>query len=209
MLFVLIISASAVCGAFTPVKRASNAEDGYGHSSRPKCHDKKDRQCHKIPKEHTKQVCYEEFGIIEDTVFYEECENIVETYCENGQRQESSQKAHTSTTVLGHDSKLVGHGGDDGYGHGFGKRDAEPSYGYSDYSEPRCHDKKDRKCHKVPLTNKRKVPTPICKEIYDTTYIEECEDIITSYCDEYHEHGSNVGGGDYYGYSNHGGYDNY
>jgi len=183
-LFIIIMSASLACAAISPIKRSARDQ---GYSNGPKCYDQKDTKCHKVPKYHSKQVCSEEFDVIEDTVYYEECEDIIETVCKDNYKEKASKKVHTSSTVLGHDSKLVGHGGENGYGIGFGKRSAE-HYGYSDHYEPKCHDKKDRKCKKVPLTNKRKVPQPICKEIKDTIYIEECEDIITSKCDEYHEH---------------------
>jgi len=63
---VLLLSASLVYGAVSPVKREAEAAHHGGHhgySSGPRCHDKKDHQCHKIPKHQE----------------HDECEHIVDT----------------------------------------------------------------------------------------------------------------------------------
>merc|ERR1719445_1586452 len=77
-------------------------------------------------------------------------------------------------------------------------RDAEAGHqGYS--SGPYCKNHVDHKCHKVPKQNERKVPRKECKTIVDTTYIEECEDIIHEKCHETHvqtHHSSKVVGHD-------------
>jgi len=190
----LLVLLTSVAIAYSGVALVKRADSDPGYSGGPQCYDKKDRQCYKVPKQLSKQACHEEYDVIEDTVYYEECEDIIETYCEDGYKEEQSKIAHTNSAVLGHDSKLVGHGTDDRDGSGYGKREAEV-YGYSGHTEHRCHDNKETKCKNVPLTNKRKVPKPICKEEVTSTYIEECKDIITSHCEEYHkhvEHTSNV-----------------
>jgi len=64
---------------------------------------------------------------------------------------------------------------------------------------PKCHDKHDKQCHKMPKKQSHKVPRHLCKTIVDTTYIEECEEIITTRCEETHSksfHTSHVVGHD-------------
>merc|ERR1712033_150603 len=54
-------------------------------------------------------------------------------------------------------------------------------------------------CHKIPEHKSHKVPRPVCKTVVDTTYIEECEDIVTEHCEEVHQqvhHSSQVVGHD-------------
>merc|ERR1712215_436641 len=74
------------------------------------------------------------------------------------------------------------------------KRDADPGeYGYS--SGPHCYDKKDHKCHKIPKHDEHDE----CEHIVDTTYIEECEYITHTHCQEEHtqvHHSSHVVGHD-------------
>merc|ERR1711970_585673 len=218
---VLILSVSLAYGAVAPEKREAEAAPGKSYSSGPQCTDKKDRQCNKTPKQTSRQECHEEYDVIVDTTYIEECQDIITTHC-----QEPSQQVHRSSAVVGHDSKLVGrgYGGYSGYGgYGIGKReadaepkadakaDAKPGQSYS--TGPKCHDKKDRQCQKIPKQNSRKVPRKECKTIVDTTYIENCEDIITTYCQETHQkvsHSSAVVGHDSKvvsrGYGSYGGY---
>merc|ERR1712123_432741 len=192
---VLILSASLTYGAVTPVKREADAEPGQSYSTGPKCHDKKDRQCHKTPKQTSRQECHEEYDVVVDTTYIEECKNIITTHC-----QETSQQVHHSSSVVGHDSKVVSSGHISYGGYGIGKREAkaeaeaeseaeaeaeaeaEPGQSYS--TGPKCHDTKDRQCHKTPKQNSRKIPRKVCKTIVDTTYIENCQDTITTHCTE-------------------------
>eukprot|EP00091_Calanus_sinicus_P017896 TRINITY_DN38_c0_g1_i6.p1 TRINITY_DN38_c0_g1~~TRINITY_DN38_c0_g1_i6.p1 ORF type:complete len:216 (+),score=75.28 TRINITY_DN38_c0_g1_i6:200-847(+) len=209
---VLILSASLAYGAVAPAKREAEAEPGQGYSSGPQCHDKKDRQCHKTPKQTSRQECHEEYDVVVDTTYIEECQDIITTHC-----QETSQKIQHSSAVVGHDSKVVSHGYGSYGGYGIGKREAEaeaaaePGQSYS--TGPKCHDKKDRQCHKTPKQNSRKIPRKECKTIVDTTYIEDCQDIITTHCQETHQkvsHSSAVVGHDSkvvsHGYGSYGGY---
>merc|ERR1712142_2695 len=204
---VLILSVSLAYGAVAPEKREAEAKPGKSYSSGPQCHDKKDRQCHKTPKQASRQECHEEYDVVVDTTYIEECQDIITTHC-----QETSQQISHSSAVVGHDSKVVAHG-HSGYGYGgygIGKRDAdaEPKAdakadaepGVQAYSTgPKCHDKKDRQCKKIPKQNSRKIPRKECKTIIDTTYIENCQDIITTHCQETHQqvsHSSAVVGHD-------------
>merc|ERR1711862_637841 len=61
VLVVLLLS-SLVYGAVSPAKREADPAH-HGYSSGPRCHDKKDHQCHKIPKHQE----------------HDECEHIVDT----------------------------------------------------------------------------------------------------------------------------------
>merc|ERR1712002_883082 len=183
---VILLSASAVFGAAAP------EAGSHGYSSGPHCHDKKDHQCHKIPKQSEHDECHVEY-------------DVVTTHC-----KEEHQQVHHSSHVVGHDSQVVGvHHSGHSYG-GYHKRDADAgSHGYS--SGPHCEDKKDKQCHKHPKENSRKIPKQICKKIVDTTYIEECEEIVTTHCEESHQkvhHSTHVVGHDskVVAHGHHGGY---
>merc|ERR1711970_339708 len=147
---VLIMSVSLAYSAVTPEKREAEAAPGKSYSSGPQCHDKKDRQCNKTPKQTSRQECHEEYDVIVDTTYIEECQDIITTHC-----QETSQQVHRSSAVVGHDSQVVAHGHT---GYGYGKREAEPGYS----TGPQCHDKEDRQCAKRPVQNERKIPRTVC-----------------------------------------------
>jgi len=171
----------------------AEAEPGYGHNQHNnlQCFSKPHKQCHQKPFQNQHQECHEEYDVIVDTTYIEECQDIITTHCE-----ETSQQIHHSSAIVGHDSQVVSHGHG---GHGYGKRaaDAEAEPGYS--TGPKCHDKKDRQCHKKPVQNERKVPRSVCKTIVDTTYIEECEETFTTQCHTAHtqvHHSSAVVGHD-------------
>ena len=162
---------------------------GHGHHNNLQCFSKPYKQCHQKPIQNQRQECHEEYDVIVDTTYIEECEEIVTTHCE-----EQHTQVHHSSQVVGHDSHKI-HGG---YSHGYHKRDAEAGHqGYS--SGPHCKNHVDHKCHKVPQQHERKVPRKECKTIVDTTYIEECEDIVHEQCHETHvqtHHSSKVVGHD-------------
>ena len=189
---VIILGFVGACMAGV-TKREAEAEPGYGKHNNLQCFSKPHKQCHQKPIQNQRQECHEEYDVIVDTTYIEECQDIITEHCNS-----VSQQVHHSSAVVGHDSQVVSHG------HGYGKReaeakaDAEPGYGgYS--SGPQCHQKKDRQCHKVPKQNQRKVPRPVCKTIVDTTYIEECEETFTTECQQSHtqvHHSSAVVGHD-------------
>merc|ERR1712106_317196 len=161
------------------------AEPGYGHNhhNNLQCFSKPHKQYHQKPVQNQRQECHGEYDVIVDTTYIEECEDIITTHCE-----ETSQQVHRSSSVVGHDSKVVSIGHSSYGGYGIGKREAEaeaeaePGQSYS--TGPKCHDKKDRQCHKTPKQNSRKIPRKVCKTIVDTTYIENCQDTITTNCTE-------------------------
>merc|ERR1711970_890176 len=166
-------------------KREADPLHGHNHHNNLQCFGKPHKQCHQKPVQNQHQECHEEYDVIVDTTYIEECEDIITTHC-----QETSQQVHQSSAVVGHDSQVVAHGHT-----GYGKREAEPGYS----TGPQCHDKKDRQCHKRPVQNERKVPRPVCKTIVDTTYIEECEETFTTQCHTAHtqvHHSSAVVGHD-------------
>merc|ERR1711970_335385 len=187
---VLLLTTSVVYGAVAPVKRDADPGE-YGYSSGPHCYDKKDHKCHKIPKHDEHDECEH----IVDTTYIEECEYITHTHC-----QEEHTQVHHSSHVVHHDS----------YGYDHHKREAKADPAHHGYSSgPKCHDKKDKQCHKIPKEQKHKE----CKKIVDTTYIEECEEIVHTHCEEEHKkvhHSSHVVGHDthveHHGYGGHGGH---
>merc|ERR1712168_1178888 len=141
----------------------AEAEPGYGHNrhNNLQCFSKPHKQCHQKPVQNQRQACHEEYDVIVDTTYIEECQDIITTHC-----QETSQQVHHSSAVVGHDSQVVAHGH---AGYGYGKREAEPGYS----TGPQCHDKKDRQCHKRPVQNERKVPRQVCVPVAR----EECHPI--------------------------------
>merc|ERR1712189_142084 len=158
---------------------ASPEAGSHGYSSGPHCHDKKDHKCHKIPKQSAHDECHTEYDIVVDVTYIEECEHVVTTHCE-----EEHQQVHHSSHVVGHDSQVVGHHG--GHYGGYHKRAAKPgSHGYS--SGPRCHDKKDQQCHKIPKEQEHEECFVDYEIVVDVTYIEECEYVTRTYCHEEQE----------------------
>merc|ERR1712236_50170 len=184
---IVLLSATLVYGA---------ADPGFGHAyhNGPHCHDKKDYQCHKVPKQQHHEECYVDYDIIVDVTYIEECEYVVITHCE-----EEHEQVYHNSHIVGGESQVVdahhesyGHGG---YGHGgYHKRSAQPGG-----TGHQCHDKKEQQCHKHPKENTRKIPKQTCKKIVDTIYIEECEKRIYTHCEETqekHHHSTRVVGHD-------------
>merc|ERR1712212_294748 len=130
----------------------AEAEPGYGHNrhNNLQCFSKPHKQCHQKPVQNQRQECHEEYDVIVDTTYIEECQDIITTHC-----QETSKQVHHSSAVVGHDSQVVAHG-HAGYAHG--KREAEPGYS----TGPQCHHKKDRQCHKKPVQSERQIPRQVC-----------------------------------------------
>merc|ERR1712168_1233280 len=62
-------------------KREADAEAEPGYSTGPKCHDKKDSQCHKRPVQNERKVPRPVCKTIVDTTYIEECEETFTTQC--------------------------------------------------------------------------------------------------------------------------------
>ena len=69
------------------------------------------QKCHDVYHEE----CHEEYDVVVDTTYIEECQDIVTQHC-----QQTSQQVHHSSAVVGHNSHVVGYTG----GH-HGKREAD------------------------------------------------------------------------------------
>merc|ERR1712142_1116483 len=110
------------------------------------------------------EVCHEEYDVIVDTTYIEECADIVTEHC-----SEVSKQVHHSSAVVGHDSQVISHGS---YG-GYHKRSAEPSEGYG-YG-PQCQQHVERQCHKVPQQHERKVPRQLCHPTAHKVARKVCE----------------------------------
>ena len=150
------------------------------------------------------EVCHEEYDVIVDTTYIEECADIVTQHC-----SETHQEVHHSSAVVGHDDQII-HGGHHG---GYAKREAEaePGYGYQPHNNLQCFSKPHKQCHQKPIQNQRQECHEEYDVIVDTTYIEECQDIVTQHCQEVHKqvhHSSAVVGHDSHvvshGHSGHG-----
>merc|ERR1712243_310019 len=60
---------------------------GYGGHNNLQCFSKPYKQCHKKPIQNQRQECHEEYDVIVDTTYIEECEEIVTTHCEEEHTQ--------------------------------------------------------------------------------------------------------------------------
>merc|ERR1712055_1079498 len=177
-LLVVLLSTTLVYGAAKP---GHEGHIEYQHHEGPHCHDNKDQQCHKIPKEEEHEECHVDYEIVVDVTYIEECQYVTRTYC-----HEEQETSYHHSRIVGHDSKVVGEYHEDHYGHDdYHKRSAQP--GGHHYTGPQCQDKQEQECHKHPHENSRKIPKTTCKKIVDTIYIEECEEIIHTVCEESHE----------------------
>merc|ERR1712106_265631 len=184
-LLVLVLSSALVHGGAVPGHSDNGVIEHQQHEG-PHCHNKKDQVCHKKPKHSEHEECYVDYEIILDVTYIESCEYIKSTHCE-----EEAQTVLHSSQIVGQDSKVVdyyqkGHHGSEKYY----KRSAEPSkYArHGGYSTPhKCHDKMEKQCKKDPVADTKKIPKTICKKIVNTIFIEECEEIIRTVCDESHE----------------------
>merc|ERR1711970_109805 len=108
---------------------------------------------------HEEEVCHEEHEVIVTTTLVEECEDIVTKHCKSEYKH-----VHHSETVVGEDSRVVGHEEGQRY---YGKRAAEVAdeshHGsHSHSSGPHCEEKVDKKCHKVPIHDSHKIPHKKC-----------------------------------------------
>ena len=98
---VALLSLTLVHGAANP------GHDDHGHieyqqHDGPHCHDKKDQQCHKIPKEQEHEECYVDYEIIVDVTYIEECQYVTKTYC-----HEEQESSYHHSRIVGHDSRVV------------------------------------------------------------------------------------------------------
>merc|ERR1739838_740430 len=76
---------------------------------------------------------------------------------------------------------------------------ANPGYGHAYHNGPHCHDKKEHQCHKKPKHQEHEECYVDYDIIVDVTYIEECEYVVITHCEEEHEqvyHNSHIVGGD-------------
>merc|ERR1712203_908981 len=78
--------------------------------------------------------------------------------------------------------------------------EAKAEAGYGGYSSgPKCHQNVQKQCHQKPIQKQRQECHQEYDTIVDTTYIEECKDIVTQQCHETHQqvhHSSAVVGHD-------------
>merc|ERR1712183_1157315 len=178
---VALLSVTLVSGAANP-GQGDHGHIEYQQHDGPHCHDKKDQQCHKKPKQQEHEECYVDYDIIVDVTYIEECEYVVITHCS----EEHEQVYHNSHIVKGESEVVDAH--HESYAGDYHKRSANPGdHGHS--SGPYCEDKKEKQCSKHPKENSRKIPRQTFKKIVDTIYIEVCEERIYTHCEETHERG--------------------
>merc|ERR1712243_492520 len=93
---VVLLSASLVYGAANP----GGHHFGHAYHDGPHCHDKKDYQCHKTPKQQNHEECFVDYGIVVDVTYIEEHEQVY----------------HNSHIVKGESQVVDAH--HESYGHG-------------------------------------------------------------------------------------------
>ena len=87
------LSVALVCVGLVACGPVPDAEAGHqGYSSGPKCHQNVDKQCHQKPIQKERQECHEEYDVVIDTVYHEQCEDVVTRHC---------QYSHTQVIVPG------------------------------------------------------------------------------------------------------------
>merc|ERR1711862_219528 len=94
---VVLLSASLVYGAANP-----GHHFGHAYHDGPHCHDQKDYQCHKTPKQQNHEECYVDYDIIVDVTEIEECEYVVITHC-----AEEHEQVYPTLTLLKENLKLL------------------------------------------------------------------------------------------------------
>merc|ERR1711887_77487 len=83
---VALLSVTLVSGAANP-GQGDHGHIEYQQHDGPHCHDKKDQQCHKIPKEQEHGECYVDYEIVVDVTYIEECQYVTKTYCHENSRK--------------------------------------------------------------------------------------------------------------------------
>merc|ERR1711913_17269 len=134
----------------------------YGHQQ---------KHCHTKYNIAYEQACHQEYDVIVDTTYVEECQDIVTQHC-----QQTSQQVHHSSAVVGHDSHVLAHG-HVGYHKREAEAEAEPGYGHNHHNNLQCFSKPHKQCHQKPIQKQRQECHKEYDVIVDTTYIEECQDI--------------------------------
>ena len=136
-----------------------------GSFVKPKCHEETRKKCEKVPKKVENEVCEDTVDTFVDVVYMEECEYIDTHYChEQHERVVPSTDAKTGISVVEasseEDKKLV------------------------EISGPDCHTRRIKQCHQKPIESLRDSPNKVCETVVDTTYTEECKDVVIVHCDE-------------------------
>merc|ERR1712098_387893 len=93
---VLLLSATLASVAYGAANPGGH-HFGHAYHDGPYCHDKKDHQCHKKPKQQEHEECFVDYDIIVDVTYIEECEYVVITHCS----EEHEQVYHSSHIVKG------------------------------------------------------------------------------------------------------------
>merc|ERR1712121_45035 len=112
---VLLLSASSLAKASYGPALGLGPDIGprYGYSSGYQ----QQHTCHTVYDSATDTACHTEFDTVVDTTYVEDCQDIVTEQC-----HQVSQQVHHSSGVVGHDSQVL----PGSYGHGYGKREANP-----------------------------------------------------------------------------------
>merc|ERR1712106_136877 len=150
----------------------------YGHQQQH-CHTEYNIQIEQSCHDEYDQECHDEFDTVVDTTYVEECQDIITQHC-----HETTQQVHHSAAVVGQDSQVVSQGHS-----GLSKREAKaepfpvyPGYGHNHHNNLQCFSTPHKQCHQKPVQNQRQECHEEYDVVVDTTYIEECQDIITTHC---------------------------
>ena len=82
------LSVALVCVGLVACGPVPDAEAGHqGYSSGPKCHQNVQKQCHQKPINKERQECHEEYDVVIDTVYHEQCEDVVTRHCQYSHTQ--------------------------------------------------------------------------------------------------------------------------
>merc|ERR1712098_454900 len=98
---VLLLSATLASVAYGAANPGGH-HFGHAYHDGPYCHDKKDHQCHKKPKQQEHEECFVDYDIIVDVTYIEEWEYVVITHC-----SEEHEQPTTTLTLSKESLKLL------------------------------------------------------------------------------------------------------
>merc|ERR1712055_197354 len=187
-----LASAAPGYGGYATNNQAE-AHSGYSYGiHNTNCHTEYDTKIDTARHTEYDQACHTEYDTVVDTTYVEDCQDIVTEQC-----HQVSQQVHHNSGVVGHNSQV--HPG--GYaGHGYGKREADPSYGHHGHTTgPQCHANTERQCQQRPVQNSRQIPREVCHPVPREVCVPVEVRVPRPVCHDYqvegehHTHGGIVG----------------
>jgi len=148
----LILLTGVAHGAAFPSKRSAKNER---------------TQCRKVPQQKLKQECNLEDLVVKTANVVEQCKDVYATHCKQTYAPVARVPFRTSR-IVGSTSLVI-----NSEGSHYSKRE-DVHHGVS--TSRTCKKVKEKQCYNVP--EEQVVKTQVCKNVAETIYIEECEQIV-------------------------------